>query len=63
MADVCDEGASGSVEVPLTLVVPQVAPFSPYDLGEFPGELSVEDVTLWVSMRGSDRAIPGGEEG
>jgi hypothetical protein len=62
VADVRDEGTARSVEVPLTLVVPQVAPFPPDDLGKIPIELPVEDVTVGIAMRGSDRAVPGGEE-
>ena len=63
VADVGDEGTSGSVEILSALVVPQVAPFSPDDLGEFPGELPVEDVTVRIAMRRGDRAVPGGEDG
>jgi hypothetical protein len=62
VADVRDEGTARSVEVPLTLVVPQVATFPPDDLGKIPIELPVEDVTVGIAMRGSDRAVPGGEE-
>jgi hypothetical protein len=62
VADVRDEGTSRSVEVPLTLLVIQVTAFPPDDLGKIPGELPVEDVTIRIAMRGSDRAVPGGEE-
>ena len=60
VADVRDERPSVSVEIPLTLVIPQVAPLPPNDLREIPGELPVEDVTVRIAMRGSDRAVPAG---
>jgi hypothetical protein len=62
VANVRDEGTSRTVEIPLTLLVPEIAAFSPDDLGKIPGELPVEDVTIRIAMRGSDRAVPGGEE-
>jgi hypothetical protein len=62
VADVRDEGASRTVEVPLTLLIEQVTAFSPDDLGKIPSELPVEDVTIRIAMRGSDRTVPGGED-
>jgi hypothetical protein len=63
VSDVRDKGAARAVEVLSTLVIPQIAPFTPDDLGEIPGELPVEDVPVGIAMRGSDRTIPGGEDG
>jgi hypothetical protein len=62
VTDVRDEGTSRSIEIPLTLLVEQIAPFAPDDLGKIPGQLPVEDVAIRVAMRGSDRAVPGGED-
>jgi hypothetical protein len=56
VSHVRDERSARSIEIPLTLAVPEVAPFPPHDLGEIPGELAVEDVTFRVAMRGSDLA-------
>jgi hypothetical protein len=62
MPDIRDEGTAGAIEVLSTLVIPQIAAFSPDDLREIPSELPVEDVTIRIAMRGSDRSVPGGEE-
>jgi hypothetical protein len=62
VSDIRDERPARAIEVLSTLVVPQIAAFAPDDLREIPCELPVEDVTIGIAMRGSDRSVPGGED-
>jgi hypothetical protein len=62
VSDIRDERPARAIEVLSTLVVPQIAAFAPDDLREIPSELPVEDVTIGIAMRGSDRSVPGGED-
>jgi len=63
VADVGDESAAASIEIPAAAFVPQIAPFPANDRGKIAGELPIENVALGVAMRSSDRTIPEGEDG
>ncbi|MEP7085930.1 MAG: hypothetical protein ABI884_01235 [Gemmatimonadota bacterium] len=62
MPDVRDKGSTASIEISTAGFIPQVAPFAPNDLGEIAGQLPVEDVAVWIAMRGSDLRFLGGRK-